>query len=164
MNDMQKTYDPKDFEERIYKAWMDHGAFTPDREKDQAEGKKPFTIVMPPPNVTGNLHMGHAMNNTLQDILIRFKRLKGYSALWVPGTDHASISTEVKVVERLREQGKTKESLGREKFLEEAWAWTEEYGGNIKNQLKKLGVSCDWSRERFTLDEGLSKEIGRAHV
>lgn len=159
MNDMQKTYDPKDFEERIYKAWMDHGAFTPDREKDQAEGKKPFTIVMPPPNVTGNLHMGHAMNNTLQDILIRFKRLKGYSALWIPGTDHASISTEVKVVERLREQGKTKESLGREKFLEEAWAWTDEYGGNIKNQLKKLGVSCDWSRERFTLDEGLSKAV-----
>lgn len=159
MNDMQKTYDPKDFEERIYKAWMDHGAFTPDREKDQAEGKKPFTIVMPPPNVTGNLHMGHAMNNTLQDILIRFKRLKGYSALWIPGTDHASISTEVKVVERLRQQGKSKESLGRDNFLEEAWAWTEEYGGNIKNQLKKLGVSCDWSRDRFTLDEGLSKAV-----
>lgn len=156
---MQKTYDPKDFEERIYRAWMDHGAFTPDREQDQKDGKKPFTIVMPPPNVTGNLHMGHAMNNTLQDILTRFKRLQGYSALWVPGTDHASISTEVKVVEKLRAEGKSKESLGREKFLDEAWAWTEEYGGNIKNQLKKLGVSCDWSRDRFTLDEGLSKAV-----
>ena len=159
MNSMQKTYNPKDFESRIYADWMDKGEFTPDREKDKAEGKKPFTIVMPPPNVTGNLHMGHAMNNTLQDILIRFKRMRGYSALWIPGTDHASISTEVKVVEKLRNEGKSKDSLGREKFLEAAWAWTEEYGGNIKNQLKKLGVSCDWSRERFTLDEGLSAAV-----
>ena len=159
MNSMQKTYNPKDFESRIYADWMDKGEFTPDREKDKAEGKKPFTIVMPPPNVTGNLHMGHAMNNTLQDILIRFKRMRGYSALWIPGTDHASISTEVKVVEKLRKEGKSKDSLGREKFLEAAWAWTEEYGGNIKNQLKKLGVSCDWSRERFTLDEGLSAAV-----
>ena len=159
MNSMQKTYDPKDFESRIYADWMDKGEFTPDREKDKAQGKKPFTIVMPPPNVTGNLHMGHAMNNTLQDILIRFKRMRGYSALWIPGTDHASISTEVKVVEKLRNEGKTKDGLGREKFLEAAWAWTEEYGGNINNQLKKLGVSCDWSRERFTLDEGLSHAV-----
>lgn len=159
MNSMQKTYNPKDFESRIYADWMDKREFTPDREKDKAEGKKPFTIVMPPPNVTGNLHMGHAMNNTLQDILIRFKRMRGYSALWIPGTDHASISTEVKVVEKLRKEGKSKDSLGREKFLEAAWAWTEEYGGNIKNQLKKLGVSCDWSRERFTLDEGLSAAV-----
>lgn len=159
MNSMQKTYNPKDFESRIYADWMEKGVFTPDREKDKAEGKKPFTIVMPPPNVTGNLHMGHAMNNTLQDILIRFKRMRGYSALWIPGTDHASISTEVKVVEKLRKEGKSKDSLGREKFLEAAWAWTEEYGGNIKNQLKKLGVSCDWSRERFTLDEGLSAAV-----
>ena len=159
MNSMQKTYNPKDFESRIYANWMEKGEFTPDREKDKAEGKKPFTIVMPPPNVTGNLHMGHAMNNTLQDILIRFKRMRGYSALWIPGTDHASISTEVKVVEKLRKEGKSKDSLGREKFLEAAWAWTEEYGGNIKNQLKKLGVSCDWSRERFTLDEGLSAAV-----
>ncbi len=159
MNSMQKTYDPKDFESRIYADWMDKGEFTPDRDKDKAEGKKPFTIVMPPPNVTGNLHMGHAMNNTLQDILIRFKRMRGYSALWIPGTDHASISTEVKVVEKLRNEGKSKDSLGREKFLEAAWAWTEEYGGNINNQLKKLGVSCDWSRERFTLDEGLSHAV-----
>ncbi|MFR6436622.1 MAG: valine--tRNA ligase [Peptoniphilaceae bacterium] len=159
MNSMQKTYNPKDFESRIYADWMEKGEFTPDREKDKAEGKKPFTIVMPPPNVTGNLHMGHAMNNTLQDILIRFKRMRGYSALWIPGTDHASISTEVKVVEKLRKEGKSKDSLGREKFLEAAWAWTEEYGGNIKNQLKKLGVSCDWSRERFTLDEGLSAAV-----
>lgn len=159
MNSMQKTYDPKDFESRIYADWMDKGEFTPDRDKDKAEGKKPFTIVMPPPNVTGNLHMGHAMNNTLQDILIRFKRMRGYSALWIPGTDHASISTEVKVVEKLRNEGKSKDDLGREKFLEAAWAWTEEYGGNINNQLKKLGVSCDWSRERFTLDEGLSHAV-----
>ena len=159
MNSMQKTYNPKDFESRIYADWMEKGEFTPDREKDKAEGKKPFTIVMPPPNVTGNLHMGHAMNNTLQDILIRFKRMRGYSALWIPGTDHASISTEVKVVEKLRKEGKSKDSMGREKFLEAAWAWTEEYGGNIKNQLKKLGVSCDWSRERFTLDEGLSAAV-----
>lgn len=159
MNSMQKIYNPKDFEARIYADWMNKGEFTPDREKDKAAGKKPFTIVMPPPNVTGNLHMGHAMNNTLQDILIRFKRMRGYSALWIPGTDHASISTEVKVVEKLRKEGKSKDSLGREKFLEAAWAWTEEYGGNIKNQLKKLGVSCDWSRERFTLDEGLSAAV-----
>ena len=159
MNSMQKTYDPKDFESRIYADWMDKGEFTPDRDKDKAQGKKPFTIVMPPPNVTGNLHMGHAMNNTLQDILIRFKRMRGYSALWIPGTDHASISTEVKVVEKLRNEGKSKDGLGREKFLEAAWAWTEEYGGNINNQLKKLGVSCDWSRERFTLDEGLSRAV-----
>ena len=159
MNSLQKTYNPKDFESRIYGDWMEKGEFTPDREKDKAEGKKPFTIVMPPPNVTGNLHMGHAMNNTLQDILIRFKRMRGYSALWIPGTDHASISTEVKVVEKLRKEGKSKDSLGREKFLKAAWAWTEEYGGNIKNQLKKLGVSCDWSRERFTLDEGLSAAV-----
>ena len=159
MNSMQKTYDPKDFELRIYADWMDKGEFTPNRDKDEAQGKKPFTIVMPPPNVTGNLHMGHAMNNTLQDILIRFKRMRGYSALWIPGTDHASISTEVKVVEKLRNEGKSKDGLGREKFLEAAWAWTEEYGGNINNQLKKLGVSCDWSRERFTLDEGLSHAV-----
>ena len=159
MNSMQKTYDPKDFESRIYADWMDKGEFTPNRDKDEAQGKKPFTIVMPPPNVTGNLHMGHAMNNTLQDILIRFKRMRGYSALWIPGTDHASISTEVKVVEKLRNEGKSKDGLGREKFLVAAWAWTEEYGGNINNQLKKLGVSCDWSRERFTLDEGLSHAV-----
>ena len=164
MNSMQKTYNPKDFEARIYAHWMEKGEFTPDREKDKAAGKKPFTIVMPPPNVTGNLHMGHAMNNTLQDILIRFKRMRGYSALWIPGTDHASISTEVKVVEKLRNEGKSKDSLGREKFLEAAWAWTEEYGGNIKNQLKKLGVSCDWSRERFTLDEGLSAAVEEVFI
>ncbi|MDO5301679.1 MAG: valine--tRNA ligase [Tissierellia bacterium] len=155
MERMKKVYEPKDFEERLYSHWMASGAFHP--EIDPA--KKPFTIVMPPPNVTGNLHMGHAMNNTLQDILIRYKRMAGYAALWVPGTDHASISTEVKVVERLAQRGITKEELGREKFLEEAWAWTEEYGGNIKNQLKKLGVSCDWDRERFTLDEDLSDAV-----
>lgn len=164
MKNMQKVYNPKDFEERIYRDWMEAGDFTPDRDADRAAGKQPFTIVMPPPNVTGNLHMGHAMNNTLQDILTRFKRLQGYSALWIPGTDHASISTEVKVVEKLRQEGKSKESLGREKFLDAAWDWTEEYGGNIKNQLKKLGVSCDWSRDRFTLDENLSEAVQEVFI
>ena len=120
--------------------------------------------MMPPPNVTGNLHMGHALNNTIQDILIRWKRMEGYEALWQPGTDHASISTEAKVVEKIKKEGKTKEELGREGFLEEAWEWTEKYGGNIKNQLKKLGVSCDWDRERFTIDEGLSKAVEEVFI
>lgn len=160
MKQLDKTYNPKDFEDRIYKEWEEGGHFIAHVNKD----KKPFTIVMPPPNVTGNLHLGHAMNNTLQDILIRWKRMSGYEALWVPGTDHASISTEAKVVEKLRKEGKTKEMLGREGFLKEAWAWTEEYGGNIKNQLRKLGVSCDWSRERFTLDEGLSHAVEEVFI
>ena len=155
MKELAKTYDPKDFEDRIYGEWMEAHAFHPEVDRS----KEPYTIVMPPPNVTGNLHMGHALNNTIQDILIRFKRLKGYQALFLPGTDHASISTEAKVVEKLKSQGKSKEALGREEFLKEAWAWTEEYGGNIKNQLKKLGVSCDWDREAFTLDDNLSKAV-----
>lgn len=155
MKELAKTYDPKDFEDRIYGEWMEDHAFHPEVDRS----KEPYTIVMPPPNVTGNLHMGHALNNTIQDILIRFKRLKGYQALFLPGTDHASISTEAKVVEKLKSQGKSKEALGREEFLKEAWAWTEEYGGNIKNQLKKLGVSCDWDREAFTLDDNLSKAV-----
>lgn len=155
MKNLSKTYNPKDFEERIYKDWEESGDFIAD-----AKSKKPsYTIVMPPPNVTGNLHLGHAMNNTLQDALIRWKRMSGYEALWVPGTDHASISTEAKVVEKLRKEGLSKKALGREKFLDEAWKWTEEYGGNIKKQLRKLGVSCDWSRDRFTLDEGLSRAV-----
>lgn len=160
MDIMKKVYDPKAFEDRIYGEWMDKAYFRP--EVDPA--KKPFTIMMPPPNVTGNLHMGHALNNTLQDILIRYKRMAGYSALWLPGTDHASISTEAKVVEKIKGDGNSKEALGREGFLEEAWAWTEKYGGNIKNQLKKLGVSCDWSRESFTLDEDLSKAVHEVFV
>lgn len=155
LENLPKTYNPKDFEDRLYSYWNDNGYFR--AEVDHT--KKPFTIMMPPPNVTGNLHMGHALNNTLQDILTRWKRMDGYSALWLPGTDHASISTEVKVVEKITAEGKSKESLGREAFLEEAWDWTHLYGGTIKNQLKKLGVSCDWSRDRFTLDESMTDAV-----
>ncbi|WP_455257435.1 valine--tRNA ligase [Peptoniphilus asaccharolyticus] len=160
MKEPSKNYNPKEFEDRIYDFWMDNNYFRAEVD----ENKKPFTIVMPPPNVTGNLHMGHALNNTIQDIMTRTKRMQGYSALWLPGTDHASISTEAKVVQKLRDQGIAKEDIGREKFLEETWAWTHEYGGNIKNQLKKLGVSCDWSRERFTLDEQLSKAVEEVFI
>ena len=152
---LEKTYNPKDFEKRIYKMWEESGAFRAKVNKD----KKPFTIMMPPPNVTGKLHIGHALNNTIQDILIRFKRMQGYEALWMPGMDHASISTEAKVVEKLAAEGRSKADMTREEFLEEAWAWTHEYGGTIKTQLKELGVSCDWERERFTLDEGLSEAV-----
>lgn len=160
IENLPKTYDPKDFEERIYKYWNDNGYFKVKVNKN----KKPYTIMMPPPNVTGNLHMGHALNSTIQDILIRWKRMEGYEALWLPGTDHASISTEAKVVEKLKKKGKSKEKLGREKFLEEAWAWTKKYGGNINNQLRKLGISCDWSKERFTLDEGLSNAVEEVFI
>ncbi len=160
LKNLPKTYNPKDFEDRIYKFWKEKGYFKAEVNRD----KKPYTIMMPPPNVTGNLHMGHALNNTIQDILIRWKRMEGYEALWQPGTDHASISTEAKVVEKIRKEGKTKEQLGREGFLEEAWAWTRKYGGNINNQLEKLGVSCDWDRERFTLDEGLSKAVEEVFI
>lgn len=160
MKELTKTYDPHEFEDRLYKFWMDKDYFTAKIDKD----KKPFTIVMPPPNVTGRLHIGHAINNTLQDILIRYKRMQGYSALWVPGTDHASISTEAKVVEKLKSENKSKAELGREGFLKEAWAWTNEYGGIITEQLKKLGVSCDWSRERFTLDDSLSEAVQEVFI
>ncbi len=159
MEELEKNYNPKDFEDRIYKEWEDGGCFIPKKDKE-----KKFTVVMPPPNVTGVLHMGHALNNTLQDVVIRYKRMKGFRALWIPGTDHASISTEAKVTEKLGKQGMRKEELGREKFLEEAWKWTEEYGGNIVNQLKKLGVSCDWTRERFTLDEICSRAVREVFV
>lgn len=152
---MEKIYDPKQVEEKLYKEWEENGYFTAVIDKH----KEPYTIVIPPPNVTGQLHMGHALNNTLQDILIRWKRMQGYCTLWLPGTDHASISTEAKVVAKLKTEGKTKYEIGREKYLEEAWAWTHKYGGTIINQLKKLGCSCDWSRTRFTLDEGLSKAV-----
>ena len=153
---LAKTYDPKDFEDRIYEMWESHGAFRAERDPD----KKPFTIVMPPPNITGQLHMGHALDQTLQDVLTRFKRLQGYSALWLPGSDHASIATEVKVVDRIRkEEGKEKEDLGREEFLKRAWAWKKEFGGKITKQCRKLGDSCDWERERFTMDEGCSKAV-----
>ena len=160
MKDLNKTYDPKDFEEKIYDYWMENNFFRAEVD----ENKKPYSIVMPPPNVTGNLHMGHALNNTIQDVLIRTKRMQGYSALWIPGTDHASISTEAKVVEKLRKEGIDKEDIGREKFLERAWDWTHEYGGNIVNQLKKLGISCDWSRQSFTLDENLSNAVEEVFI
>ncbi|MGI6722373.1 MAG: valine--tRNA ligase [Anaerovoracaceae bacterium] len=153
---LAKTYDPKSFEDRIYEEWESRGAFIAERD----ENKKPFTIVMPPPNITGQLHMGHALDQTLQDVLIRWKRMQGYSALWLPGSDHASIATEVKVVEKLREyEGKEKEDIGREKFLERAWEWKRIYGGKITQQCRKLGDSCDWSRERFTMDEGCNRAV-----
>jgi len=153
--EIAKTYDPRQVEEKHYQNWMEkdyfHAVIDPDKE--------PFTIVIPPPNITGQLHMGHALDNTMQDILIRMKRMQGYCTLWLPGTDHASIATEVKIVEKMAEEGITKEDIGREGFLERAWAWKEQYGGRIVEQLKKLGSSCDWKRERFTMDEGLSKAV-----
>ena len=160
MKNLEKTYNPKDFEKKIYDSWLEDKDFVARVNPD----KVPYTIVMPPPNVTGNLHLGHALNNTIQDILIRWKRMSGYEALWVPGTDHASISTEAKVVEKIKKDGNSKEKLGRDGFLEEAWDWTEKYGGNIKNQLKTLGVSCDWSRDAFTLDENLSKAVEEVFI
>ena len=153
--DLPKTYSPSSFEGRIYQEWCEKGLFTPKIDK-----KKPhYSIVIPPPNITGQLHMGHALDNTLQDILIRYKRMKGFCTLWVPGTDHASIATEAKIVEAMRKEGLTKEDLGREKFLERAWDWRAKYGGRIIEQLKKMGSSCDWTRERFTLDEGCSAAV-----
>ena len=152
--EMAKSYDPS-IEEKIYQRWMENGYFHAEVDKD----KEPFTIVIPPPNITGHLHMGHALDETMQDILIRWKRMQGYNTLWLPGTDHAAISTEVKIVDQMRSEGLTKEDLGREGFLKRAWKWKEEYGGTILNQLKKLGSSCDWERERFTMDEGLSDAV-----
>lgn len=150
-----KTYDPKQVEDRLYERWTEKGYFHAKID----HSKKPYTIVIPPPNITGQLHMGHALDNTIQDILIRWKRMQGYSALWLPGTDHASIATEAKIVEAMAKEGITKEMIGREKFLERAWEWKRIYGGRIVEQLKKLGSSCDWERERFTMDEGLSKAV-----
>ncbi len=156
-----KTYNPKDFEDRIYEQWENSGAFRAHRDPD----KKPFTIVMPPPNITGQLHMGHALDQTLQDVLTRFRRLQGYSALWLPGSDHASIATEVKVVEKIREdKGLEKEDLGREEFLKRAWEWKRVYGGKITEQCRKLGDSCDWERERFTMDEGCNRAVNHFFV
>ena len=152
---MNDKLNPKDFEDRIYKEWEEKGYFKPSDDKS----KKPYCIMMPPPNVTGKLHMGHALDGTIQDILIRFKRMRGYRTLWLPGSDHAAISTEMKVVQKLKAEGKTKADLGREKFLEEAWDWTHKYGGIIQMQQRKLGCSCDWSRNRFTLDEGMSDAV-----
>lgn len=153
--ELEKQYNPKSTEERIYKTWVQNKYFHAKRE----EGKKTYTIVIPPPNITGQLHMGHALDNTLQDILIRYHRMAGYDTLWLPGTDHASIATEAKIVEAMRKEGISKEDLGREKFLERAWDWKAQYGGRIIEQLKKMGSSCDWDRERFTLDEGCSNAV-----
>jgi valyl-tRNA synthetase len=160
MKELEKTYNPADIEDRLYRKWEEKKYFHAEVDRS----KKPFTIVMPPPNVTGQLHMGHALDNTMQDILIRFKRMQGYSALWQPGTDHAAIATEVKVTEKLKEQGIDKKEIGREEFLKHAWKWKEEYGGRIVNQLKKLGSSADWDRERFTMDEGCSNAVKEVFV
>ena len=152
---LKEKLNPKDFEDEIYKNWEESGNFKPSNDKS----KETYCIMMPPPNVTGKLHMGHALDDTIQDILIRFKRMQGYRTLWLPGTDHAAISTEMKVVQKLQAEGIKKSDLGREKFLEEAWAWTKEYGGIIQKQQRKLGCSCDWERNRFTLDGGMSEAV-----
>ena len=158
--ELEKNYNPADIEQRLYDKWIQNKYFHAEVDRS----KKPFTIVMPPPNITGQLHMGHALDNTIQDILIRTKRMQGYEALWVPGTDHASIATEAKIVEKMREEGITKEEIGREKFLERAWEWKKQYGGRIVAQLKKMGSSCDWDRERFTMDEGCNKAVKEVFV
>ncbi len=158
--ELAKTYDPKGIEDRIYQKWLDKKYF----HAEVDHSKTPFTIVIPPPNITGQLHMGHALDNTMQDILIRWKRMQGYNALWQPGTDHASIATEVKIIETLKKEGIDKADLGREKFLERAWEWKKEYGGRIVSQLKKMGSSCDWDRERFTMDEGCNKAVTEVFV
>ena len=158
--ELEKTYNPRDIEDRLYQKWEEKKYFHAEVDKT----KKPFTIVIPPPNITGKLHMGHAFDQTLQDILIRWKRMQGYNALWQPGTDHASIATEVRITDELKKQGIDKRELGREKFLEKAWEWKNEYGGTIVSQLKKLGSSCDWDRERFTMDEGCNEAVTEVFV
>lgn len=158
--ELSKLYEPSEVEDKIYKYWTDNNCFHAERDTE----KEPYTIVIPPPNITGQLHMGHALDNTLQDILIRWKRMSGYCTLWIPGTDHASIATEAKIVEAMRKEGLNKDDLGREKFLERAWDWRKQYGGRIVEQLKKLGSSCDWERERFTMDEGCSKAVKEVFV
>ena len=160
MAELNKSYDPRQVEDRIYQYWLENNYFHAEVNPD----KKPYCIVMPPPNITGQLHIGHALDNTLQDILTRWRRMQGYEALWLPGTDHASIATEAKIVEAMRKEGVTKEDLGREKFLERAWDWKKEYGGRITKQFWKLGVSCDWQRERFTMDEGCSNAVKEVFV
>ena len=160
MKELEKTYNPADIEERLYQKWLDSKYFHAEVNKN----KKPFTIVMPPPNITGQLHMGHALDNTMQDILIRYKRMQGFEALWQPGTDHAAIATEVKVIDKLKSEGIDKHDLGRDKFLEKAWEWKEDYGSRIVKQLHKLGSSADWDRERFTMDEGCSKAVEEVFI
>ncbi len=159
-HELEGKYNPKEFEEKWYETWEEKGYFKPSEDKT----KVPYTIVIPPPNITGKLHMGHALDDTIQDILIRYKRMQGFNTLWVPGTDHAAIATEAKIVEKMKEAGITKEDIGREGFLERAWDWKKEYGGAIVNQIKKLGCSCDWTRERFTMDEGLSKAVNQVFI
>src|SRR5699024_1307323 len=158
--ELEKNYNPSEIEDRLYQKWLDKKYFHAEVDRS----KTPFTIVIPPPNITGKLHMGHALDETLQDILIRFKKMQGYNTLWQPGTDHASIATEVKIIDALKKEGIEKEDLGREKFLERAWKWKEEYGGTIVSQLKKLGSACDWDRERFTMDEGCSKAVQKVFI
>ena len=158
--ELAKQYEPKEVEDRIYKMWLEGGYFHAKRQ----EGKDTYTIVIPPPNITGQLHMGHALDNTLQDILIRFKRMQGYDTLWLPGTDHAAIATEAKIVEAMRKEGISKEDIGRDGFLSRAWDWKAKYGSRIIEQLKKMGSSCDWERERFTMDEGCSKAVREVFV
>ena len=159
-DEMPKTYDPSSVEERLYKKWEERGYFHSEPNPD----KPPYTIVIPPPNITGQLHMGHALDETMQDILIRYKRMSGFETLWLPGTDHASIATEVKVVNKLAAEGISKTDIGREGFLKHAWAWKKEYGGRIVTQLRKLGSSCDWERERFTMDDGCSRAVTKVFV
>ncbi|MBQ9950267.1 MAG: class I tRNA ligase family protein, partial [Clostridia bacterium] len=160
-DEMPKAYDHRQVEDRLYEKWEKSGYF---RAKDKNEDKPSYCIVMPPPNITGQLHMGHALDETLQDVLIRYKRMSGFETLWLPGTDHASIATEVKIVEQLAKEGITKEELGREGFLKKAWEWKEKFGGRIVSQLRKLGASCDWERERFTMDEGCSRAVTKVFV
>ncbi len=155
MKELAKQYDPLSVEKRTYNRWLEKGYFHAVADPE----KEPYTIVMPPPNITGQLHMGHALDMTLQDVLIRLKRMQGYSALWLPGTDHAAIATEAKIVEAMRKEGLTKADLGREGFMKRAWAWKKQYGGRINEQIKGLGCSCDWDRERFTMDAGCRKAV-----
>ena len=158
--ELAKAYEPGEVEDRIYQYWLEGNYFHAEVNPE----KKPYTIVIPPPNVTGQLHMGHALDETLQDILIRWRRMQGYEALWIPGTDHAAIATEAKIVAAMAEEGVTKEDLGRDGFMERAWRWKETYAGRILQQLKKLGSSCDWERERFTMDEGCSQAVNEVFV
>ncbi|MDY4201302.1 MAG: class I tRNA ligase family protein, partial [Candidatus Fimadaptatus sp.] len=159
-SEMAKTWNPQEVEDKLYREWEENGYFTAHRE----EGKKPFTIVMPPPNITGQLHMGHALDAMLQDVPTRYHRMKGDPTLWLPGTDHASIATEVKIVDQLKAEGLTKQEIGREEFLKRAWDWKKKYADRITLQQRKLGASCDWTRQRFTMDEGCSKAVNEVFV
>lgn len=160
MRELPKVYDPKQVEKKIYDMWLGGNYFHAERDPE----KKPFTIVIPPPNVTGQLHLGHAFDETIQDVLIRYKRMDGYSTLWLPGYDHAGIATQIKVEEKLRGEGKTRFDLGRDKFLDEVWAWKNKYGDRIVEQLKTLGSSCDWERQRFTMDDTCARAVRETFV